>query len=266
MNTENPTYYFAEEGRPGMEECIRRSADWCVQTGITTMVIFTGTGVGPHYAAKELLVQERFKNLRVVAVTPPYGRPYRSDLNDPNSPLIHSGINPAMRDELTSLGVGIVSAHLPFKEMYDGKERTSEWTRVAEAFGILGGGFALCVQAILVACDAGLVEHGARVVAMSADTSIEAVGCRTETFLSPLEGLLVGHIICRPRRYNISKRLHETIKAPEAASAAVIDTTVASPEPPALPPAPATGPSVARPKTPRQKGVTPAKKVPKRRR
>lgn len=252
MKTDSPTYYFAAEGRPAMEECIQRSADWCLANNIATMVIFTGTGAGPHYAAKELLIQEQFKNLRVVAVTPPVGRPYRSDLNDPNSPLIQSGINPAMRDELMSLGIGIVSAHLPFKEMYDGKERTSEWTRVAEAFGILGGGFALCVQAVLVACDAGFVQHGERVVALTADTAIEASACRTESFLSPLEGLLVGHIICRPARYTISKRIHEAIKTTESQASAIetSGTAIELPQqvPAQLPPSPPAAPKKPRPR------------------
>lgn len=210
------TTYFEGEGRPSMEACVRLAADWCVAHGMVTLVIFTGTGEGPHYAAKELLVDKKYKHLRAVAVTPPVGRPYRQTPGDPNSPLVISGLNPAMREELVALGVGIVSAHLPFKELYDGKDRTSEWSRVAHSFGILGGGFALCVQAALVACDAGLVDHGERVVALTADTAVVLRASRTECFLSPLEGLLAEHIICRPERYNISKQFHETIGPPRS--------------------------------------------------
>jgi hypothetical protein len=259
MTTERLTYYLAEEGRPSMEACIRHAADWCLIDEIGTMVIFTGTGLGPHYAAKEILVEESRKHLRVVAVTPPFGRPYRSDPKDPKSPLIRAGIKEAMRDELAALGIPTVSAHLPFKEMYDGKTRSSEWSRVAEAFGILGGGFALCVQATLIACDAGFIDHGERVVAISADTAIAVTACRTESFLSPIEGMLVGHIICRPRRYNISKQLHETI-APRDASEA-IETTGREIGPAPTPQLVAAVVSKTSKKGPRQKTVARTRKT-----
>lgn len=205
------THYYDGEGRPFMQDCVKRSVESCVREGLRTLVIFTGTGEGPYYAAKELLFQDAYRHLKIVAVTPPYGRPYRQDPANPESPLVRAGINPAMRDELFTLGVPVVAAHLPFKEMWDGKERVSEWTRVAEAFGVLGGGFALCVQAVLVACDAGFVDHGERVVALTADTSLITSACRTEAFLSPTEGVLVEHIICRPMRYSISKATHRQL-------------------------------------------------------
>jgi hypothetical protein len=211
MRTEKQTFYFETEGRASMEECIHLVAEYCLKEQISTMVMFTGTGVGPHYASKELLLRDQYKNLLLVAVTPPFGRIYKQNPADPDSPYVRSGINPAMRDELTALGIPVVSAHLPFKEMWDGRERRSEWTRVAEAYGVLGGGFALCIQATLMACDAGFVQHGDRVATLSADTALVVRACRTESFLSPLEGLLVEHIICRPARYTISKRIHETI-------------------------------------------------------
>lgn len=227
------TRYVPTEGRAWVTTCLHHAADWCVSDGIDTLVIFTGTGEGPHYAATELLVTDPYRKLKAVAVTPPAGRPYRQVPGDDTSPLIRAGLTEPMREKLRSLGVPVVSAHLPFKEMWNGaKERTSEWTRVAEAYGVLGGGFALCVQAALVACDAGMIEHGARVVALSADTAIVVRACRTESFLSPYEGLLVEHIICRPLRYNISKREHEAFAPPAAPESSVpsIETTGAAVE------------------------------------
>ena len=202
------TSYFDGEGRDFMRQCIDHAVEWCVNAGLSKIVIFTGTGEGPHYAAKEILSQERYSHLRVTAVTPPFGRVYRANPADPASPLVNAGINPAMRDELSALGVDVLAAHLPFKEIHIGRERISEWTRVAEAYSVLGGGFALCIQSVLVACDAGAVESGERIVVTSADTAFVVIASRTESFLSPTDGLLVEHIICRPLRYNISKRSH----------------------------------------------------------
>jgi hypothetical protein len=211
MTRDAPTRYFDGEGRAFMTACIDRSADWCISEGIETLVIFTGTGEGPQYAADELLTKDRYKHLHVVAVTPPFGRPYRSNPAEQASPIVAAGVNPAKRDALSSLGVIVISAHLPFKEINTGRNRESEWAKVAEAYSVLGGGFPHCIQAVLVACDAGAIQSGERVVVLSADTAFVVRACRTESFLSPVDGLLVEHIICRPARYTISKPLHESV-------------------------------------------------------
>jgi hypothetical protein len=205
------TTYFEGEGREFLQACIDHAAEWCVRAGLRKLVIFTGTGDGPHYAAKELLSQKRYSNLQVIAVTPPFGRKYRTKPGDSASPVVRAGIHPGMQEELAALGIVVLAAHLPFKGIHSGTERASEWNRVAEAFGVLGGGFALCVQAAMIACDAGAVDGGERIVVASADTAFVALACRTESFLSPTEGLLVEHILCRPSRYTISKRSHEQI-------------------------------------------------------
>lgn len=202
------THYFDGEGREFMQDCIRRAAQACVDLNLRSLVIFTGTGEGPHFAARELLPIAPFQQLRLVAVTPPWGRQYRMRPGDKESPIVRAGINPAMRDELESFDVAIVTAHLPFKEVYVGTEYRSDWARVAEAYGVLGGGFAYCVQAVMLACDAGAIPAGDRVVVASADTSFVAIASRTETFLSAGEGMLVEHIVCRPLRYNLSKPYH----------------------------------------------------------
>lgn len=246
------TNYVDGEGRNFMRECIDQSIEWCVRTGLNKLVIFTGTGEGPHYAAKEVLSQDRYAQLDVIAVTPAVGRQYRANPNDPNSPMIRAGINPAIHEELLALDVGIVAAHLPFKGIQVGRERSSEWSRVAEAYGVLGGGFALCIQAVLVACDAGVIQSGERVVAVSSDTAFVAIASRTESFLSPTEGLLIEHIICRPLRYRISKPTHTmveqmwapiTISEPPQLEAAVRPEPEGSPPEPAPPPSPSPVPT-----------------------
>ena len=245
------TQYLPAEGRKNITACMDLAFAWCAEHDVATIAILSGTGEGPLYAARNLLPQAKYTGIRVVAVTPAVGRSYRQVPGDPSSPIVRAGLAPEVRDELRGHGVAVVSAHLPFKPVAVGYARTSEWGRVAEAYGVLGGGFALCVQAAMVAADAGEIEHGARIVAASADTAIEVShACRTESFLAATDGLLVGHIICRPLVYDISKREHEMFApalpppAPPAASA--IPTTApamlpASPAPP--PPETATVPS-----------------------
>lgn len=239
------THYFAGEGRDFMRDCLARAADACIKFDVKSLVIFSGTGEGPHYAAKEILSQVPYSGLKVVAVTPPFGRAYRSNPGQPDSQVVRAGVNPAMRYELESLGVAVIAAHLPFKEVTVGRSYVSEWTRVSEALGILGGGFPLCIQAILLACDAGFIFPGERVVVASADTALVALASRTESFLSPRDGLLVEHAICRPGRYPVSKREHfmqSKMWGGEAVSRQLpipqlLEASPPQPPPPATPPA-----------------------------
>ena len=214
------TRYFDGEGRPYMNECIQCALRWSVERKIRSIVMFTSTGDGPHYAATNLLPQEEYKNLRLIAVTPPVGKTYYADPRDPTkSAIVAAGIPAARKDELLALGVQIIAGQLPFKEMHDGAgNMRSEWTRVTAAMGVLGGGFALCIQAALMACDAGEIEPGTLACALSADTAITLWASRSDVFLSPTDGMIVDHIICRPANYPISRAKHRRFAHLTAAS------------------------------------------------
>lgn len=209
---EEVTYYFPHEGRDFMEPCIDQTLAYCSKNTIAKVVMFTATGDGPLYASEKMLSQE-FADIKIIAITPPAGKPYKIDPQDPTKGVARAGIlNPARKMVLTSSGINVHSAHLPFKGIQSPEGHISEWAKVGEALGILGGGFALCIQAILIACDAGEVDVGERVVALTADTSIVALATRTDSFISPREGFLLEHVICRPCKYNISKREHRFAK------------------------------------------------------
>jgi len=203
---EMKTTYLEGEGRRMLGACLAVAFEYAEREAVEKIVMFTATGEGPLLAAKEFL--PRYPSVLVVAVTPPVGRAYASP--DQPGQLVGAGIIGERRQFLTDLGIPIVAAHLPFKEVYTGhdSERRSEWSRVAEALSIFGGGLPLAVQAVLMATDAGELEPRERVIAMTADTAITVRASRTETFLSPFEGLLIEHIICRPMRFDISKPKH----------------------------------------------------------
>src|SRR5258708_17133674 len=64
---------------------------------------------------------------------------------------------------------------------------------VSEALGIFGGSMALCVQAITMACDAGEVEIGEHVIALTSDTAILAQASNTDRMLGEL---IFREILC----------------------------------------------------------------------
>ena len=61
----------------------------------------------------------------------------------------------------------------------------------------------LCIQAALMACDAGEVEVGEHVIALAADTSI-LVRCAPTARL--LTDLIVREIVCKPALLTIGKQ------------------------------------------------------------
>ncbi|MDX2021951.1 MAG: hypothetical protein SF187_17060 [Deltaproteobacteria bacterium] len=209
------TTYVPGEGRNFMETCIRAAFEACRNNELTTIVMFTATGEGPLFALREMLNEPELQHIKVIAVTPPFGQAYLSDPSDRNSPRVIAGVPSVAAKLMTDSGIPIVAAHLPFKGPpgepgEHGPE--SQWALVDKSFSILGGGFALCVQATLLACDAGHVRAGERIVALTSDTAMVVTASRTELWLSQTHGLLFEYFVCRPSVYNISKARHLSVR------------------------------------------------------
>jgi hypothetical protein len=60
----------------------------------------------------------------------------------------------------------------------------------------------LCVQAALIACDAGEVEQGEHVIALTSDTAILVRSSPTERLLTDF---IIREIICKPMSLTVSK-------------------------------------------------------------
>ncbi len=222
-----PTVYVDGEGPTYLDECMAAAFDCCKGADIKVLVIFTSTGEGPCKALDKYLSREEFAGVRLIAVTPPVNKQYRSASGEP----VRAGIQGERFTKLRDANVPIVSARLPFRSILAHPDPISQppegvshlvvapalnfdaMHAVDRVLGIFGGGISLCVQSVLMACDAGAVTLGERVVVMSADTAIVALACHSESFLSPHTGMIVDHIVCRPRVYTISKPHHYVTQA-----------------------------------------------------
>jgi hypothetical protein len=188
-----------------MADCVEATMQYCIDHQIRKLVMFTGTGQGPMHAIMSGYHPD--VGVRIIAVTPPVGKVYLVNPLQPDAGMVRAGISPVTRRALEDSEIAIVSAHLPFQSPPgDPGEHgfRSEWARVERSYAILGEGFSLCIQATLMACDAGHIEVGERVVAMTSATSISILASNTDLFLSPTHGLLVEGWICQPRQYDIS--------------------------------------------------------------
>lgn len=188
-----PTTYFLREGRENLRECIKLSCDAALSHGIKKLVIFTAAGEGPRIAIQEFLSLQEYSKLNIVAVTFPAGR-------------IPASISPADRELFQSSGVPLVQTHLPFDPIHGTFGERGEGqglSLLGSALEIFCGSMNLCVQAALVACDAGVVEPGEHVIVLTSDTSILVRACPTCHFL---RNFVVREIFCKPAILSISKQ------------------------------------------------------------
>lgn len=206
------TLYVQGEGRPSLDACMEATFRHCAKYEVAAVVMYTSVGDGPCIAVDRYTSVAEFAHIRIVAVTPPAQRLYLADPREPGATApVRTGIFGERRVKLNEAGVPVISARLPFRSLAVPPSEEASFDPmqlVDRAFGTLGGGFSLCVQAALLACDAGAVSPGERVAAMTADTSIVLLASHSENFLSPKHGLFVEHIICRPSLYDISKPAH----------------------------------------------------------
>lgn len=188
-------YYFDYDNRDTLPDVIR-SIKAYLRNGsgeeLPRWVIFlTSRGEGPMLAYRELI---EF-NVRLAAVTfsatfslkTPDGRTY----------------TPAIPDKVVKFFQGveipIITNRLPFDPIDGANAHNKETELLIKAFSIFGGGVPLAIQAVLQACDAGIVKPGERVIAATGDCALLISASGTKTFLDRDCGLVVCEIICKPR-------------------------------------------------------------------
>jgi hypothetical protein len=193
------TTYFLQEGKRNLLECMRLSFEAAVQHEVETIVIFTGAGEGLRLAEEQFRSEERYSGIQLVGVTFPQGKRFTTE-------QFPHQISSEDAKWFGSRNIPVVRAHLPFdpiRPSYAGQGVLAQDSiLIGNALGVFGGGMSLCIQAALMACDAGEVEVGEHVIALSADTSI-LVRCAPTARL--LTDLIVREIVCKPALLTIGK-------------------------------------------------------------
>ncbi|MGB8260835.1 MAG: hypothetical protein WCE75_10815 [Terracidiphilus sp.] len=194
------TTYFLQEGKENLFECLRLSFVAAAEHEVDKIVIFTSAGQGLRLAEEQFRSEERYSSIQLIGVTFPKGKKFTTD-------KYPSQISSEDAKWFESRRIPIVRAHLPFdpiRPTYPGQGVLAQDSiLIGNALGVFGGGMSLCIQATLMACDAGEVEVGEHVIALSADTSI-LVRCAPTARL--LTDLIVREIVCKPALLTIGKR------------------------------------------------------------
>jgi hypothetical protein len=195
-----PTEYFMQEGKENLDRCLDATFAAALAHQVGKVVIFTSAGRGVLTALDSYLSQERYAHIDLVAVTFPSQSQFTA--GDPSEHNISQDTERILSDK----HVPIVRAHLPFDPIRAHYANQGvlgqDFGLIGNALRIFGGSMSLCVQAVLMASDAGLVGFGEHVLAMTSDTSILVRAAATSRFLTDL---IVREIICKPVFLTVGK-------------------------------------------------------------
>src|SRR5579872_4104284 len=158
--------YFDHEGNDNVAEVVRvikKSLKRRKELHLLKLVIFTAEGQGPWLAYNQLSNLDF--EVHIVAVTFPVD--FSVKRGDGRS---YPRIPPKVMKFFNGVGITVVSpAPLAFDSIEGLDQRNQQLKAVKDAITLFGGGFNLCVQAVLRACDADVIKIGERVIAMAGD-------------------------------------------------------------------------------------------------
>jgi hypothetical protein len=205
-----PIFYFDSEGRQNLDNVLRvikKIIKKREELRACKIVIFTAEGQGPAMAYNRL---GEFRP-KLIAVT----FPIHFSVKRANGDRYFPRISDEIQDFFRGVHIEIVTPpSLPF-DLIDGMDGHNQQVKlISQTIAMFGGGFSLCIQAVLRACDVGLLEEGESVIAMSGDTAGLFIASTTAHFLNSEGGLAVQEIFCKPRRLTRSRPRTETLEEP----------------------------------------------------
>jgi hypothetical protein len=194
--------YFNSEGRQNLVEVLRiikKALNKREELRSLKIVIFTAEGQGPALAYNKLA---EFRPKLIAVTFPVHFSVKLKDSGDRYFPKISEDI----RDFFKGVKIEVVvPPSLPF-DLIEGMDGHNQQVKViSQSIAMFGSGFGLCIQAVLRACDVGLLEEGELVIAMSGDTAGLFIASTTSHFLNKANGLQVQEIFCKPRNLTISR-------------------------------------------------------------
>jgi hypothetical protein len=194
--------YFDIEGRQNYEEVLQIVATFSRSDDqVEAAVVFAGTNEGALQAADALADLAHL----VVVTYRAEAREYflTEDGSTDSKPV---GLDDATADVLAERGVRVVRSAMPLSsEVVVLRYADPKLSGIREAYRTLSGGLVLVTQAILMACDAGCIKEGQRVIAFAADTAVIASAAHSDTMFFPEVGLEIEQLLCKPSRLNVSR-------------------------------------------------------------
>jgi hypothetical protein len=199
--------YFEREGRhnlPQVLRVLRKVMKKRQDLRALKIAFLTAEGEGPALAYN--LLQEF--DPQIIAITfPPDFSVKRGD--ERYSPRIHEKV----RRFFDGVGIKVITGRLPFDLIDQLDSHNQQMQLMCSVLSIVGGGFPLCVQAVLQSCDHGAVQIGEKVIAVSGDFAAVITASTTKLFLTKENGLVVNEILCKPRNLTRVRKQNSDVDA-----------------------------------------------------
>src|SRR5580658_1392903 len=199
MNKGHSIVYFEREGRENWShvlQLVKRTFQRRADLRSCKVVIFTAIGEGP--AAAYSLLQEWEPKIIAVTMAPDFALMRDGKKVSPRIP-------PKAKAFFDGVQIPVISARLPFQKIEGATAQNEQMGLIIDVLSLFGGSFNYCIQAVLQACDHGLVEIGEKVIAVTGDAAAVVTASSTGKFLTRQEGLAVHEIICKPRYLTIAR-------------------------------------------------------------
>lgn len=169
---------------------------------VNKIIIFTAEGVGVKMALEEFLCKPEYAAIRIVAVRFPVGKRFSTAAGEARRVDFSDQDKASFR----TAGIPIIRANLPFDTIAPHLKSEGrlgqDFGFISNALDVFGGGMSLCVQATMLACDAGEIDEGEHVISMTADTAILSRAATTSHFLTDF---IVREILCKPAVLTVIK-------------------------------------------------------------
>jgi hypothetical protein len=160
------------------------------------VIIFTAIGEGP--AAAYNLLQEWDPKIIAVTFSPDF-----SVMRDGQE--VRPRIPAKAKAFFDGVQIPVISARLPFQEIEGATAHNEQMKLIRNVLSVFGGSFAEGVQAVLQACDHGLVEIGETVFMVTGDSAAIVTASTTGKFLTREHGFAIHEIVCKARNLTIAR-------------------------------------------------------------
>ena len=181
LNTDNLT----------TEEILKIAKEEAEKRGVDDLIVASTTGDTGLKAAK--LFKGSSVNLVIV--------PHSVGFKEPNVNQFDNEI----KEEIEKLGGTVIFTTMPFHTINDAirkKVGSSTLTLIADSLRMMGQGTKVCVEIVCMACDAGMIESGKKVIAIAgtskgADTILLIKSANSRRFFD----LQIIDVIAKPHTF-----------------------------------------------------------------
>ena len=195
LGEEKNIYYFNEEGQKNTNKVLELVLKKAQELTINKIIIFTSNGD----TAFEL--RKLNEEIEIIAVSFPYKQEFNvKDKNGENKKVIPETSKRKVRKKLFDNNIELVQGTMPFNEIIIPGTKEIKKSTIVHTLSLISRGLSFCVQSVLMATDAGVVEKGEDVIAMSADTAVVVNSANSQWLFHPVKGLQIKEIICKAHK------------------------------------------------------------------